>query len=330
MKKLLLIIKLLIPSGILYYIFTLIPFSEVITSITSAKVSYIILALLITPFGIYLAAYQMRILVDKQGMSLSTRDIIEINLITQFYSLFLPGSLSGGAIKWYKFSKSDKKPAQALTSIAFNRLIETIMLVLLGVLFWAFDVPFGSDYMIGLFLVAVLIGLLVTHFLVFDETIFSFLRARLSRVELFFVPRLLRNKVNKLLHSITQFHTLSRGLLIYIYSLNLIRHLLGILSFYLFALSLGIDLSFINAGWVRSFVGIISMLPISFAGLGVREGTLIFLLRPYGVSPADAVALSFLFFSKSLLVGAIGGLLEAKTLILPSGTKSVVKEKVSP
>jgi len=326
MKKLLLIIKLLITSGILYYIFTVIPFSEVITSITSAKVSYIIFALLITPFTLYLAAYQMRILVDKQGMFLSTRDIIEINLITKFYSLFLPGSLSGGAIKWYKFSKSDNKPAQALASIAFNRLIQTMMLVFLGILFLVFSVPFELDYMIGLLLVAVLIGLLVTHLLVFDKTIFSFLRRWLSRVDLFFVSQLLRNKVNKLLHSITQFHTLSRGLLIYIYSLHLIRHLLGILSFYLFALSLGIDLSFINVGWVRSFVSIVSMLPISFAGFGVREGTLVFLLEPYGISAPDAIALSFLLFARLILTGGIGGLFEAKNLFLLNRSKSEVKE----
>jgi len=306
------VLKLSIPAGILYYIFTIIPLTEVISSITSADLSYIMIAFLMVFISLFIAAYQMKLLTDKQGMSLSLRNIFEINIITRFYSLFLPGSLSGGVIKWYKLSKFDNKPAQALISLAFNRLIGTIMLVLLGILFWAFDVPFGSDYMIVLLLIAVLIGLLVTHFLVFDETLFSLLHARLSRVDLSFVPRLLRNKVNKLLHSITQYHTLSRGLLVYIYSLNLIGHLLGILSFYLFALSLGIDLSFINVGWIRSIILIITMLPVSISGLGVREGALIILLHPYGISATDAVALSFLLFTRTIMVGGVGGLLELR------------------
>lgn len=68
------------------------------------------------------------------------------------------------------------------------------------------------------------------------------------------------------------------------------------------------------------------MLPISFAGLGVREGTLVFLLQPYGVSATDAVALFFLFFARALLVAGIGGLFEAKNIFLPSRDKSRVKE----
>jgi len=78
--------------------------------------------------------------------------------------------------------------------------------------------------------------------------------------------------------------------------LSLSMHLLGVLSFYAFALSVGVDVSFIIIGWVRSFIHIVTMLPISFSGLGVREGTLIVLLQGYGVSASDAVGLSFLLF----------------------------------
>ena len=90
-----LVLKLSITSGILYYIFTTIPFSDVIKSITSANVSYIVIALLITPLIVYIEAYTMKILTDKQRMGLSALQIIEINLITRFYGLFLPGYLAG-------------------------------------------------------------------------------------------------------------------------------------------------------------------------------------------------------------------------------------------
>ena len=123
------ILKLSITSGILYYIFTIIPFSEVITSIISAKVSYILIGLLIGLLMPYTAAYQMKLLTDKQGMSLSIRQIIEINLATRFFGFFLPG-LAGGAIRWYKLSRPDNKSAKALASMVFNRLIDTIVLVI--------------------------------------------------------------------------------------------------------------------------------------------------------------------------------------------------------
>jgi hypothetical protein len=78
-----------------------------------------------------------------------------------------------------------------------------------------------------------------------------------------FIPAVLRSKTSKLLISIRRYHNLSRGVTTYILGLCLIRNSVGILSFYLFALSLGISISFINACWIRSFIHVIAMIPIS-------------------------------------------------------------------
>jgi hypothetical protein len=61
------------------------------------------------------------------------------------------------------------------------------------------------------------------------------------------------------------------------------------------------------------------MIPISISGLGVREGALLFLLKPYGVWGEEALALSLIIFGITvLLIGAIGGLLEGRKLLFPS------------
>jgi glycosyltransferase 2 family protein len=54
------------------------------------------------------------------------------------------------------------------------------------------------------------------------------------------------------------------------------------------------------------------MLPLSFAGLGIREGTLVILFGQYGVKPDVSMALSFLFFSRNILTSLLGGLIEFK------------------
>ena len=321
------ILKLSITSGILYYIFTNIPFSEVIKSITSANVSYIIIALLITVLIVYMEAYTMKILTDKQRIGLSVSQIIEINLTTRFYGLFLPGYLAGGVIRLYKFSQPENKWMEALASITFNRLIGTVVLVMVGILFWVLDPKSNSNYIAGFILLIILSGLLVVYFLIFDGKVSCFLRKYAEKIKLSLIPRIIRSNISKLLVSTSQYHSLSQSSLIYVFGLFLISNLLGVLSFYLFALSLGTDISFISIGWVRSFISIITMLPVSFAGLGVREGTLVFLLQPYGVSATDAVALSFLFFARALLIGGIGGLFEARNLFLPARSKSEVKEE---
>ena len=72
-----------------------------------------------------------------------------------------------------------------------------------------------------------------------------------------------------------------------------VYQLLGITSFYLLARAVPLDISFGNVGWIRTYVLLITTLPISILGLGVREGALIFMLQVYGVTPAAAVAYSF-------------------------------------
>jgi glycosyltransferase 2 family protein len=62
---------------------------------------------------------------------------------------------------------------------------------------------------------------------------------------------------------------------------------------------------------------LITMIPISISGLGVREGSLILLLKPYGIGNDDAVAFSFFIFTITVvMIGVIGGLFEGRRFLL--------------
>ncbi|MEE9543049.1 MAG: lysylphosphatidylglycerol synthase domain-containing protein, partial [Thermodesulfobacteriota bacterium] len=51
-----------------------------------------------------------------------------------------------------------------------------------------------------------------------------------------------------------------------------------------------------------------SMVPISLAGLGVREGIFIYLFTKIGTSQEEALSLSLLFFFATLIISIIGGI----------------------
>ena len=307
------LLKLSVTFGVLYYLFTIIPLSDVIASITVARANYVAMALLIALFMPYAASYRMKIFTDKQGMNLSIRQLYEINLITRFYSIFLPGHLAAGVIRWYKLSQPDKH-AEALASIAFSRFIDTIVLIVLGICFWQSDITSKSNDFIGLSLLIILTGLLILYYFVFNKRGFSSLQNHLRKFPSPRIPRSLQGKISRLLISTRRYQYLSGGSLIFVSGLSLVIHLLGILIYYFFARSLEIDISYITLGFLRSFVLIVGMLPISFSNLGVREGMLILFLQPYEVSASDAMALSLLLFGTTLLCGGIGGVLEAKAL----------------
>lgn len=53
-------------------------------------------------------------------------------------------------------------------------------------------------------------------------------------------------------------------------------------------------------------VAMLQVLPLTFNGLGVREGALVFFLTPWGVGNAQAIAAGLLWFSAMLLVSVFG------------------------
>lgn len=320
-SRLMWVLRLVVGVAILYYIFTFIPFADVLAAIASAKSSFLALAFLVLVAERFTAALRVRILTDRVGMSLSVFKIWEINTLATFYGMFLPGELAGGAVRWYKMSQPNKKRAEAAAVITFGRLIDTIMLLLLGMVFWFADPPPFANPAIAAVFFAILGGLLLALWLSLSRRAMSLLlrpvQANAERLGM----RSLYGILEKVLESVRRYRHLSAREVAALGGLTLLRHLLSLLILFFFALALEIEIGFVNLGWIRSLVNVVTLIPISFSGLGIREGSLVLLLEPYGVPGTSAVALSFLTFITHIVVASAGGLLEVKNLLLDRGKR---------
>ena len=54
-------------------------------------------------------------------------------------------------------------------------------------------------------------------------------------------------------------------------------------------------------------INIMTMVPITFSGIGVREGAFVYFLGLKGIEPEPALALGLLFFSIQVATGLVGG-----------------------
>jgi len=68
-------------------------------------------------------------------------------------------------------------------------------------------------------------------------------------------------------------------------------------------------------GWVVTFLTVVQRLPLSVGGLGIREVSLVFLLKQYGVQEPKALAFSLILFSLLVVAGLIGGVLESLDIL---------------
>ena len=222
--------------------------------------------------------------------------LLRLYLVGQFFGIFLPTVIGGDAVRALALSRSGTAPSDAVSSVLLDRLLGLLALVaylLVGLAFagaaigglrdavaWSGDTRFV--------IAAVAVGGAVGALLLLH------LRcgAPLRRAAEAFVSMSRRAP-----------RTWARWMVLS----------LAVQAIYLavwLVLARGMDLRvppsyFFFAVPVVSFA---AMLPVTVSGLGVREGTWILLLAPFGIVPADAVAFSLLYFLCFGAVGALGGL----------------------
>lgn len=317
-KQFLFLLKILLSVILLAYLFSIIPFKEIVDAVFSADLLLFAAAMLLGAPINYLSALETRYLTTAQGINLSVYEILKIHLITSFYGLFLPGILSGGAVKWYKFTKYGSKSSAAAV-VVFNRFLEVLMIVLMGIL-----CSFAAFYLSGnhkLFVVLVLVFVLmiILYFALVNKS-------ALNLIEKFFLtlplPKVIKRTTGRFFNAMHRYQNLHLQDHLEIIGLLLLYHGIGVVSFFFFAKSLGINLSIWDLGWIRSAMSLAIMLPLSFAGLGIREGTIVFLLAQYGIKPDVSMALSFLFFSRNILTAFLGGFLEFRNFALTKNNEN--------
>ncbi len=280
----------------------------------SAQVGPLIVALLISLLMHVVAGYRLKLFTGRQGISLSTFQAFEVNCAAVFYGLFLPGgNVTGAVVRFYRLSGQERKMAEAFASLAVDRVTATVAVCLVGILSWIVDRPPDAGY-IGLGMVAVLGGVVSPVFLLPKGKLRSGLRMcldRMTRVSAFV-------KVHNLVLAFDRYRVVSAWSLAFLLALSIASQLLGAFACHLLAVSVGIDLSLVTIAWVRSAVVLVTMVPISLWGLGVREGAFLFLLKRYGIGSEKALGLSLLVFAAGvLLIGVLGGVLEGRRFFRP-------------
>jgi uncharacterized protein (TIRG00374 family) len=305
------ILRLLIASFILFFIFRKIPISEVGSAMGQTDLRYALAAFFATFFVHLGASYRLQKLCELQTINLSAFEVFKVNTSSRFYGLFLPGgNFTGIAIRFYRLSVFKQKYAQALFAMLSDRIFATISLCIMGILFWIIELPGETESYFEL-MVIVLVSLaviLILTALIKPAKVLSALMERIGR----FKPG-----KNKLFTKLADYQPqLSSSAFSNMLLLSCIIHFLGIISYYLISVGMGLNLSFVSIGWIRSAVMLVTMVPVSISGIGLREGAMVLLLGIYNIQADDALAFSFIVFSVTVLgIGIIGAIFEAGRLL---------------
>jgi hypothetical protein len=248
---------------------------------------------------------------SPQGMKFPILRLVKVNFISSFYGLVLPGNLvTMGAASWYKLSRPTGYGIKILALLIFIRLLNTATLVIMGLAGALFD-PHLASYRFIALTAAMSAGIVLLSFPFFSPRVFSILERRgQPLVHRSPLPASVRARGTSAWKTLKMFQTLHKRTIILMLSLAFLTQVVAVFVQYLLALAVGIHLSIFVIGWIRSLLGILWLIPISQAGLGVREVTLVLLLSNYGIPETQALSFSLASLSLMIFGGIVGGVLE--------------------
>jgi len=311
-KKLL---RILVAAILLYYIFSYVGLQTVISAIGGANLSILWLAFFVAIIVQLVVSYRLKRLTDVQGLCLPTLLVFEVNLATRFYGLFLPGgNITALLIRISKFTRERSQITSVVVSLFADRIMATLSLCVLGLFFWTQAQPQPDGLWLLVFALATTACLIPTYFLFIQS--FSPKSGRLAPL----LQRLSPSLREKLTRAFQRSCQTGGKVLVSSLTLSVMAHLIGIVGYWLIAQSLGMELSLLLIAWIRSGMMLVTLLPITIAGLGVREVAALILLQHYGVESDIAIAFSMLVFTVTVVaIGLLGGLTEAWRFVYSGG-----------
>jgi len=229
-----------------------------------------------------------QIIMDALGIKYKLMDTILIYFASMFIGFFTPGNL-GDFIKAI-YLKNDGHPlGKSFASVLLDRLSDVISIILLGSLGFIFLIGYAG--IISLSLPLALLAFFLISVICFRKNrgyksiIKSWLPSLLPEIYIVNMVKGIRDFRNGL-------SAMTAKQLIITTILTLICWAIYFISIYFLALSINLGVPFLYLSICISISLIITLIPITIAGIGTRDATLITLFSYLGYSSESAVALS--------------------------------------
>ncbi len=251
------------------------------------------LGLTITAFALLhigqsFSSWRWKLLAGPLGFGQPYSRFRSLFYIGTFFNLFLPTSIGGDAVRAWKLAEAPVQRLAALGSVIADRVAGVAAMLVMACLVTLLAHPELPDWVLLLPWGAM--GGLLCIFLVLP-----WLAQKLTKFRLLLLG---------LGWSRGGWKTWWQAL-----GLSFIVQGFSTLQVILLGIALGLPVPWQSYLLVVPLVTLLTMLPLSLNGVGVREGGLFLLLAPYGVTLEQAIALGLGWLALGLGVGLVGGII---------------------
>lgn len=301
-------LKLGIAAALIIFLLRQIDVAELKNSLAGASVLLLLAGVALNVCTVMIAGVRWKLLIRALGIPVKWGDLTCIAFIGQFFAMFLPGPLGDDATRMVYIARAtgDRAPL-ALSSVVVDRGIGLAVVLLLAffVMPWHYAVlvsnPQSAILAMGIIGGGALVAAGLTLFFLLPE-------AWLHRVALRILRWFPKGKWRQGAGRLFVAYFGHRWVLILVMSAALGTQLLLCMMFWLGGRAVGIGVG--PSAWF-GFVPVVlaaNALPVTIAGLGVREYLIVLFLGVMGgVAGAQALAASLAIFCMMLATNLLGG-----------------------
>lgn len=248
--------------------------------------------------ALLLGAIRWHALLHGAGLSTSLRDSLRAYGVGAFSNNLLPTGFGGDAVRAWLVARSGRPLARAFTSVVVDRASALGCLLLLGLAGLALapgSIPVDLATLFLAITLACTAGAIVA--------VAVLRHGGVARM----LPALVRPWMDEITLTLRAYER-ERGLQILALVLGVVFQVLIIAQVWMLGRALHLSIDPPVLAVIVPLVLIATVLPISIAGFGVREGAYVSLLGAVGVSASDAALLSLLTVASMAIASLPGGI----------------------
>jgi len=309
-------LKWLVALALLTLVFRMIQPADLVARMRNASLGWVLGAFALVFLNRILMTWKWDILLRHAGVCAGFLNLLKITLITGFIGMFLPSNLGVDVSRLYVLHRQKIDLTANASAILGDRIWGVVALVVLSAIFVipAWHTLADKSVLIQVFIVSVVVLLLIVMLvsqrsfqvgLLLLKKSGAWLEVRTARHP--WAGRVAAGCVRlgtrmDGIHASLASQTTAPRTLIPVIVLNFMVQIIRVVQIHWLFLSIGATTLWIHELTFVPLILLLSLLPVSMFGLGIKEGAFVYFFRQVGVDPASSLAVSFFTYALQVVV----------------------------
>jgi glycosyltransferase 2 family protein len=302
--------RIVVTLGLLGIVASQIDWSRMAGRIRHGHPLDFVVAVALVLAALVVGACRWWLLLRRADVPLNATRLARVYAVSTFSGTFLPTTLGSDVTRALLVARRGSLLTRVAITIVVDRMGGLVGLIGMAWIAFAFHsagVPSSARVFLAWVSAAAAIGSLLVMLTVF----------RGSRLVRALVPRRLTS-VARQSRSLVETYARDPWILAMLVASSLLFQALISLQLVMLARAIDVHLSFATAAVVLALVTVVTLIPISIGGFGVREGTYVVLLSGVSIAATDATLISLLSVATLFLASLPGALVLARGGISPA------------